>query len=108
MTRKHNILYDQPVNVDAFSGAGHKRTAKALIAAIREFDGTNRAIGLEGQWGSGKSSVIAIAETELRESGDHYRFFTFDLWRNQTSSFKRAFLEELISWAISFQSNQRK
>lgn len=101
MTLKHNILYDKPVDTDAFSGAGHQRTATGLIAAIQEFDGTNRAIGLEGQWGAGKSSVIEIAEKELKGNGNRFRFFTFDLWRHQTSNFKRAFLEEFIHWAIA-------
>ncbi len=50
------ILVDEPVSEDKFSGGGHSRTATALAQAIIEFKDKDRAIGIDGSWGSGKST----------------------------------------------------
>ena len=98
MPRK--ILHDGPVSEDLFSGHGHKRTASALAKTIKEFGNDTCAIGLEGKWGSGKSTIIELARQELDSDKNEkkYRVFTFDLWSNQTSNFKRSFLEALLNW----------
>lgn len=95
-----NILIDEPVKEDEFSGGGHLRTAKALANTIRQFDGHNRAVGLEGAWGAGKSTIVELARKELEsESSDKaFSVFTFDLWTHQTSNFKRSMLEALLTW----------
>lgn len=94
------ILIDNPVQEDEFSGGGHLRTAVALANTIRQFDGANRAIGLEGAWGAGKSSIVELARKELEgvKSEKNYSVFTFDLWTHQTSNFKRSMLESLLTW----------
>jgi hypothetical protein len=95
------ILYDLPSESDKFSGGGHQRTAAALARTIEQFDDGDRAIGLEGSWGSGKSSIVKMAEAKLRHASHKhaYHVFTYDLWANQTSHFRRSFLEALLSWA---------
>jgi hypothetical protein len=100
-TRQSTIIVDTPAKEDAFGGGGHVRTAGALAQAIVQLDETDGAIGLEGKWGAGKSTVIEIAQQELA-SPDHdeeHIIFTFDLWAHQTDDFRRAFLEEFIEWA---------
>ncbi|MBI0001954.1 hypothetical protein H3S83_08955 [Bartonella sp. W8122] len=94
------ILRDVPVSEDLFSGHGHKRTASALAKTIKEFGNDTCAIGLEGKWGAGKSTIIELARQELNgdKNEKKYRVFTFDLWSNQTSNFKRSFLEALLNW----------
>ena len=100
---KRTVLIDRPADSDAFSGGGHARTAKALATTIKQFDKADRAIGLEGSWGSGKSTVVNLAEGELNAVSNcaNYRVFTFDLWANQTTNFRRAFLESLLDWGES-------
>lgn len=95
-----NILDDVPVENDAFSGGGHARTAKSLAHAIERFNDADRAIGLEGNWGSGKSTIVEIASKELasNDSKRTYHVFTFDLWANQTIHFRRALLESFLKW----------
>ncbi|MBU0800479.1 MAG: KAP family NTPase, partial [Alphaproteobacteria bacterium] len=60
------------------------------------------AIGLEGQWGSGKSTVINLANNQLMARSDtedqKFLLFTFDLWEHQSDDFRRAFLEEFVNW----------
>lgn len=100
---KRKILIDEPSKQDAFHGKGHDRTADALARAIAGFEGDDRAIGLDGPWGSGKSTVVEIAKQKLAllqsETGVAYHFFTFDIWQSQGSSFRRSFLEHFLDWS---------
>lgn len=101
MDRKAHLIFDIPASEDAFDGGGHKRSAKALAEAIKQLKDKNGSIGLEGQWGSGKSTVINLAEKELSENSEgdtHYFIFPFDLWEHQSDDFRRAFLEEFVNW----------
>lgn len=106
--RRRKVLYDLPVASDAFSGGGHHRTAESLANTIQEFDDQTRSIGLEGKWGSGKSTIVEIAKSILdtANGGRKYHVFTFDLWTNQTSSFRRAFLESFLSWLEGIDSSK--
>ena len=105
MTKKvvRHIIQDEPSNKDLFHGGGHERTACSLSKAIVEFDEGDSAIGLDGSWGSGKSSVVEMAARKLAEKNENrkksYHFFTFDIWKSQGSGFRRSYLEHLITWA---------
>jgi hypothetical protein len=100
------FLNDLPVRGDKFAGKAHERAAKALVAAIKTPGIGGNAIGLEGVWGSGKSSVIEIAKNEFSEHGQEqacgrFDVFTFDMWAHQGDPLRRSFLEELLSWVSS-------
>lgn len=92
------LLSDTPVDEDFFSGQGHTRTAQALAYQLTQLAPNGGAIGLEGSWGSGKSTVIKITESQLKEEKKSFHFFTFDLWFHQTENFRRSFLESYVSW----------
>lgn len=105
-----NIIFEDPARDDAFHGKGHLRTAKALADSIKQLaDNKDGAIGLEGAWGSGKSTVLRLAEDALKEqdAGHDYRVFTFDLWTHHTDEFKRAFLEEFLTWCTPWLSPEQ-
>lgn len=96
-----SILQDSPATSDEFESGGHKRSAMALASAIRELADRDGAIGLQGGWGSGKSSVMNFAEDMLEpenEADVRFSIFSFDLWSHQTDDFKRSLLEEVIQW----------
>ncbi len=80
------IIQDEPSDKDLFNGGGHERTAHSLSKAIVRFDRGDSAIGLEGSWGSGKSSVVEMAARKLAEKNGKgkktYNFFTFDIWKS--------------------------
>ena len=102
-----DFLSDGPQEKDAFSSGGHERSARALANAIVKFSEDGRSIGLEGSWGSGKTTVVAIAEKELAKSHPgKFAFFSFDLWASQSMEFRRAFLEEFLVWARQLIPNQ--
>ena len=70
MAEKRALLLDDPSREDAFDGKGHERTASALTSAIRDLGEGDGAIGLEGEFGAGKSTVICLAEDGLsRDNG---------------------------------------
>lgn len=96
------ILPDTPATKDGFGGQGHERCARALTSAIRQMADRDGAIGLEGEFGAGKSTVIGFAERDLNANGDSQRnhhLFCFDLWTHRGDVFKRSFLEELLQWS---------
>lgn len=98
-----HIIQDIPSNEDLFHGGGHERTAHSLSKAIVKFEQGDCAIGLDGSWGSGKSSVVEMAARKLSEKNDQgrrsYHFFTFDIWKSRGSGFRRSYLEHFITWA---------
>ncbi len=103
MTTNPNQNRDDPASLDGFDGGGHKRTAKALARAIKALDGRDGAIGVDGPWGSGKSTLIKLAQSELQgddaaQGPSCFAFFIFDMWSHQTSVFRQAYLDTLIAW----------
>ena len=96
------ILPDEPATEDKFHGGGHQRSADALAHAVVSLADVDGAIGLEGPWGSGKSTVIQLAEQNFSKSNGKSvknKVFTFDLWLHNPDILKLAFIEEFIAWA---------
>lgn len=98
-------ISNQPKGEDMFKGRSQERLAQSIAAHISETDTTNNAIfarliGVEGKWGSGKSNVIKLLESELNKNGS-YTFFEFDAWGNQEDLQRRSILELLTKHLIS-------
>ena len=49
-------------------------------------------IGLFGNWGSGKSSIIKTAKDIIEQKDDKVKFITYDAWKYVNDSFRRMFL----------------
>lgn len=97
------ILRDEPSDEDKFrsnsSAQGpHERIATAIENRIVSKEGGG-AIGLEGEYGSGKSTIIRLLENRLRkrEDADDICFVVFDAWAHEGDPLRRAFLETLIN-----------
>ena len=95
-TKKFQFLTDDPVGVDEFGT--HERVAESIANQI-ETGKRGQTIGLEGTWGSGKSSVIEMLEAqwEKEKKNNNIRVFKYDAWEHQGDPLRRAFLEELIT-----------
>lgn len=91
---KHSVR-DEPADEDAFDGP-HKKVADALVEILTSEDG-GRAVGLEDEWGSGKSTVIEIAKKRLEEgwNGENILFFVFDAWAHEGDTLRKTFLKRL-------------
>lgn len=52
-------------------------------------------IGLFGNWGSGKSSIVETSKLELEQQNTRIKFITYDAWKYCNDSFRRMFLLKL-------------
>lgn len=96
--QKKNIKFisDAEAIEDAFGV--HTQTARALSEIITSnIQNAIRTIGLLGDWGSGKSTVVKYTHDILEKNQPgKYFFFTFDAWLHQGDAPRRSFLESLI------------
>lgn len=71
--------------------------ADALADCIERVpDDKSFTIGLYGDWGTGKSTIIKTLENECaQKSGKNYKFITYDAWKYANDSFRRMFIYEL-------------
>ena len=97
------FIQNKPCGIDKFDGGSQKRLAKTIARHFRQNDSLNeecslpRIIGIEGIWGSGKSNVVKMLESEL---SDNYYFFEYDAWGHQEDLQRRSILELLTSKLI--------
>ncbi|MGH9484252.1 MAG: P-loop NTPase fold protein, partial [Terriglobales bacterium] len=96
------MLTDDPADVDAFGPDGpHTVVARAILDLVQ---GPSRGlcIGLYGDRGSGKSTVVKqiarLAAPKSATDAPDLRIFTFDAWAHEGDPLRRAFLEELIEF----------
>lgn len=81
-----------PNGIDLFGTGSQEKTAKSISEHITNDTGDFKLIGLDGDWGSGKSNAISIVEKQLDKS---FHFFIYDTWAHQEDLQRRSFLEEL-------------
>ena len=94
------LLADTPAETDEFGG--HKQVASSIAEVVQTEDG-GKAIGLEGGWGSGKSTIVRLIAQELPQTNEHdHRMVVFDMWSHQDDPLRRTFLESLITRIQSF------
>ncbi len=82
---------NRPIGEDQFEGKSHERIANSISDHIRNKNEL-RILGIEGEWGSGKSNIIELIKQRLVNT--HY-LYLYDCWGHQEDSHRRAFLEEL-------------
>lgn len=92
-----------PVGKDLYKGCSQERLAESISNYIKDKDKTNsdspfqRIIGIEGEWGSGKSNVINMLQKSLN---DNYVFYIHDAWGMQEDLQRRSLLQSLTSFLI--------
>jgi len=89
-----NILIDKEVDLNEKDLLHTKSYAKSLKGLILNApQNTPMTIGLFGEWGSGKSSIIKTLTTELdKEKSQRVQFVVYDAWKYANDSFRRMFL----------------
>ena len=101
-----NLISDDPENADAFGS--HGRVADAIVDVVRKEVG-GKSIGLEGGWGSGKSTIVRLVRDKLIGASDEgHEVFVFDTWAHQGDPLRRTFLENLISQAKEWKGVDKK
>ena len=101
-------LPDEPQETDGFKKGPHQRIANAIAGLIQPRDAKGIAIGIEGSWGSGKSTVGRILIKELEgkkeetsqkeDKKEKKKIVTvyFDAWAHEGDPLRRTFLETII------------
>ena len=103
------FIQSKPIGDDLYDGKSAIRVAEAIKKHIesieksnlnQKFEGTQipQIIGLEGEWGSGKSNVIKLLQQKLSNS---YYVFEYDAWGHQEDLQRRSFLESLTTELVN-------
>ena len=92
MGNKIQYISNKPIGKDFFAGKSHEKIASSIVEHIIDESNSMKVIGLEGEWGSGKSNIIEIIKSKLNDT--HY-IYIYDSWGHQEDSQRRAFLEEM-------------
>lgn len=97
---------EKPADKDAFPGGSHERIAHAMAKVVEE-NNDIQIIGLDGEFGSGKSSILNMFSTILKRKNPEYKTWTFDCEQNYQGSIKSNFLE-LFSADVLSQAKDQK
>lgn len=93
---KFTILSEDVATQDLFEDKTHERVSENLYQIIKDAS-KGVTIGLEGSWGSGKSTVIKLLKDKLAKNNEEKNlFFMFDAWAHDGDPLRRIFLESLI------------
>lgn len=79
---------------DQFEGGSQTNLAEVISKVIKEDKLEKKVLGLEGEWGAGKTNLIKIIQNKL---GGDYHTFIFDAWGSQEDLTRKSFLEQLIN-----------
>ena len=94
------LLPDSPADTDSFGS--HDRVARS-IAEVVETESGGKAIGLEGGWGAGKSTIVRLISQKLSHAKVRtHKIAVFDMWSHQGDPLRRTFLENLIKQVQAF------
>ena len=90
-------------DTDTLKTAGY---AESLVKMIKKAP-TNKVftIGLFGNWGAGKSSIIKTAQDSIEKSNTKVKFIKYDAWKYVNDSFRRMFLLK-VQQELHFQQTE--
>ena len=91
---KYNFLKNEPLGEDLFENKSQDKTANVISEKVIN-DPEFKIIGIDGEWGSGKSNLIRLLENKLKES---HEFFVYDVWGHQEDEQRKAILVELTDF----------
>lgn len=92
--RKYNFINNQPLGEDLFENKSQEKIANVIgEKIINEPD--FKIIGIDGEWGSGKSNLVKLIEKKLEKT---HKFFVYDVWGHQEDEQRKSILVELTEF----------
>lgn len=92
-----SFVSDRPENEDDFEI--HGPLAMTILELIKENEG-GKTLGIEGDWGSGKSSIIRMLFEQVKQQED-YRMIIFDSWEHQGDPLRYSFLKTVLNFFLN-------
>lgn len=89
-----NFQNESPSDVDVFKGESHDRVAQAMHDYLKPKT-NHRVIGLDGEFGSGKSSILQMLEKKIDTEKSKTKLWLFDCEQNYQGSIKSNFIQQL-------------
>ena len=95
--KNYNFIKNQPLGEDLFKNKSQEKTALVISEKIIN-DPDFKIIGIDGEWGSGKSNLVRLIEKKLETS---HKFFVYDVWGHQEDEQRKSILVELTDFIKS-------
>lgn len=95
--KNYNFIKNQPLGEDLFENKSQEKIATVISEKIitePEF----KIIGIDGEWGSGKSNLVRLIEKKVEKS---HKFFIYDVWGHQEDEQRKSILVELTDFIKS-------
>lgn len=90
----YKFLANQPLGEDLFENKSQDKIAKVISEKIIN-EPNFKIIGIDGEWGSGKSNLVRLVEKKLEST---HKFFVYDVWGHQEDEQRKAILVELTEY----------
>ncbi|MGP5468806.1 P-loop NTPase fold protein [Pseudomonas helleri] len=87
-----NFHTEHPATQDVFPGGSHDKVASAIHGHLLS-DAPSKVVGLDGEFGSGKSSILYMLKSKLTAADSDFRVWVFDCEQNYQGSTKSNFIE---------------
>lgn len=87
-----NFHTEHPATQDVFPGGSHDKVASAIHGHLLS-NGPSKVVGLDGEFGSGKSSILSMLKAKLTVADSDFRVWFFDCEQNYQGSTKSNFIE---------------
>lgn len=89
------FITDKEINLNLEDSLETKKYVDTLKDVIESSE-SKYTIGLFGEWGTGKSSIVKTVQEELEEEKpDDIKFIVYDAWKYSGDSFRRMFIKTL-------------
>lgn len=92
-----NFIKNQPLGEDLFENKSQEKIASVISYEVIKTPDF-KIIGIDGEWGSGKSNLVKLIEKKLEKS---HKFFVYDVWGHQEDEQRKSILIELTEFIKS-------
>lgn len=100
-----DFLTEAPSKEDRFNSKSHQLVADSIVNVFENKPDIH-IVGLEGDLGSGKSTVIELIKD--KPECESYKFFVFDVEQHHYNSTKKAFISLFSDWILGFCEKDKK